>query len=126
MHVEPGASLEELIAALPGVDGVLSPTRGVSELGEEFFAALPGLRVVSQHAVGYNNVDVDAATRHGVAICNTPGVLNAAVADLTMAIIIMLARRLLQSSRPTRAAAPGPAASRIRRSPTRSAARRSA
>ena len=51
---------------------------------------------MSQHAVGYNNVDVDAATRHGVAICNTPGVLNAAVADLTMAIIIMLARRLLE------------------------------
>ena len=94
VHVEPGASLEELIAALPGVDGVLSPTR--LSLGEEFFAALPGLRVVSQHAVGYNNVDVDAATRHGVAICNTPGVLNAAVADLTMAIIIMLARRLLE------------------------------
>ena len=94
VRVEPGASLEELIAALPGVDGMISPTH--FNLGEDFFAAAPGLRVVSQHAVGYNNIDIDAATRHGVAICNTPGVLNAAVADLTMAIIIMLARRLFE------------------------------
>ena len=74
------------------MDGVLSPTH--FNLGEQFFAAVPGLRVVSQHAVGYNNIDVEAATRHGVAVCNTPTVLNAAVADLTMAIIISLARRL--------------------------------
>ena len=94
VHVAPGASLEELIAALRGVDGMISPTH--FNLGEEFFAAAPGLRVVSQHAVGYNNIDIEAATRHGVAICNTPGVLNAAVADLTMAIIIILARRLFE------------------------------
>ncbi len=92
VQVEPGASLDELIAAVRGVDGMISPTH--FNLGEEFFASVPGLRVVSQHAVGYNNIDVEAATRHGVAVCNTPTVLNAAVADLTMAIIISLARRL--------------------------------
>ncbi len=90
--VAPTVSRAELIAALQGVDGVISPTH--FNLDAEFFAAVPGLRVVSQHAVGYNNIDIEAATRHGVAVCNTPTVLNAAVADLTMAIIISLARRL--------------------------------
>ena len=50
--------------------------------------------MVSLPAVGYDNVDVALATRHGVAVCHTPGVLNAAVADLTMTMIFMLARRI--------------------------------
>ena len=49
---------------------------------------------MSLPAVGYDNVDVALATRHGVAVCHTPGVLNAAVADLTMTMIFMLARRI--------------------------------
>ena len=91
-RLEAGASREELLAALRGIDGVMAPTR--AQLDEAFFETTPGLRVVSQAAVGYNNVDVESATKHGVAICNTPGVLNAAVADLTMVLIISLARRL--------------------------------
>ena len=46
--------------------------------------------------MGYDAVDVSTATQRGVAVCNTPGVLTAAVADLTMAMIIMLARRFPQ------------------------------
>jgi lactate dehydrogenase-like 2-hydroxyacid dehydrogenase len=57
------------------------------------------LRVVSNHGVGYDNVDLAAATERGVIVCNTPGVLTDAVADLTMALIVALARRLFEAQR---------------------------
>lgn len=84
----------ELLSALSNVDGLISPTS--VRIDSEFLEATPQLQVISQAAVGYNNVDIASATKHGVAICNTPGVLNAAVADLTMVIIISLARRLFE------------------------------
>ena len=94
IRVDRGAPRAELLAALRDVHGVMLPT--LVAVDQEFLDATPELRVVACAAVGYNNVDVDLATRHGVAICNTPGVLNAAVADLTMVIIISLARRLFE------------------------------
>ena len=69
---------------------------GFTAMDAEFFDAGPHLRVVAFPAVGYDTVDVGAATERGVAVCNTPGVLTAAVADLTMALIIMLARRFAE------------------------------
>ena len=83
-------SRSELLAALAGAQAYL----GWDRADAEFFDAGRSLRVVSIPAVGYDRIDVEAATRHGVAVCNTPGVLNAAVADLTMAMILMLARRI--------------------------------
>ena len=59
-------------------------------------AASPGLRVVANVAVGVDNIDLDAARRHGVAVCNTPGVLDAATADLTMAILLAVTRRVVE------------------------------
>jgi glyoxylate reductase len=56
----------------------------------------PNLRVVSNFAVGYNNVDVDAARELGVTVTNTPGVLTEATADLTMALILAVTRRLVE------------------------------
>jgi glyoxylate reductase len=97
MFGERGAPTKpDLLSALRDVDGVLSTTR--VPFDEEVFDAAPKLRVVSNFGVGYDNVDVDAATRHGVLVCNTPGVLSDAVADLTMGIIIALARRLVESA----------------------------
>ena len=90
----------DLLAALSDIDGVLSTTR--VPFDAEVFAAAPQLRVVSNFGVGYDNVDVPAATRHGVLVCNTPGVLSDAVADLTMGLIIALARRLIDSERSVR------------------------
>lgn len=54
---------------------------------------LPRLRVVANYAVGYDNVDVEAARERGVAVTNTPGVLTEATADLTWALILAAARR---------------------------------
>src|SRR5690625_4417417 len=57
--------------------------------------ALPGLKVISNFAVGYDNIDVSAATQRGITVCNTPGVLDAAVADLTIGLLICLSRNLV-------------------------------
>jgi glyoxylate reductase len=58
----------------------------------------PGLRVVSNYAVGYNNIDVDAATKRGVAVGNTPDVLTDATADMAFCLMIAASRRLLESN----------------------------
>lgn len=61
--------------------------------------ASPRLRVVSNMAVGYNNIDVPAATRRGIYVGNTPGVLTETTADLTFALLLALARRVSESER---------------------------
>lgn len=65
---------------------------------ETLLARAPHLRVVSNMAVGYDNIDVAACTRRGIPVGNTPGVLTDATADLTMAILLSAARRLPESS----------------------------
>jgi glyoxylate reductase len=58
--------------------------------------ANPNLRCVSNFAVGYNNIDVDAARELGVTVTNTPGVLTEATADLTLALILAVTRRIVE------------------------------
>jgi len=69
-------------------------------------AAGPGLRVVANVAVGYNNVDVAECTRRGVRVTNTPGVLTDATADIAMALILMATRRLAEGERVIRSRTP--------------------
>jgi glyoxylate reductase len=64
---------------------------------------LPGLRLVASFGVGYDRVDVAACTARGVAVTNTPGVLDAAVADLTWALILAVRRRVVEGDRIIRA-----------------------
>jgi glyoxylate reductase len=59
----------------------------------------PRLKVISNMAVGYNNIDVEAATRRGILVTNTPGVLTETTADLTFALLLATARRIVESSR---------------------------
>jgi glyoxylate reductase len=61
--------------------------------------ATPGLQVVSNVAVGYNNVDVDAARRRGVVITNTPDVLTETTADFAWALLMAAARRVVEADR---------------------------
>jgi glyoxylate reductase len=61
--------------------------------------AAPRLRVVSNYAVGFNNIDVPAATTRGVAVGNTPGVLTDATADMAFALLISAARRIVESEK---------------------------
>lgn len=74
--------------------GVLSLL--TDRIDEEFFAACPRLKVVSNFAVGYNNIDVKAATARGIRIGNTPGVLTDATADIAFCLLIAAARRLVE------------------------------
>ncbi|HEX2060428.1 MAG TPA: D-glycerate dehydrogenase [Thermoanaerobaculia bacterium] len=63
----------------------------------------PNLRVVSNFAVGYNNIDIDAARELGVTVTNTPGVLTEATADLTLALILAVTRRIVEGDGEVRA-----------------------
>jgi len=65
--------------------------------------ACPRLKIVANYAVGTNNIDVAAAKRRGVFVTNTPGVLTDATADLTLALILAVTRRVVESDRFVRA-----------------------
>lgn len=84
---------EMLLEHVRGVDGLLSllTDRVDAELLD---AAGPSLRVVSNYAVGYDNIDVAACRERGVAVGNTPGVLTETTADLAFALLMAVARRL--------------------------------
>ena len=66
-------------------------------------AAAPSLKVISNIAVGYNNIDVAAATKRGVRVTNTPGVLDDTTADLTWALLMAAARRIAEGDAHVRA-----------------------
>ncbi len=69
---------------------------------EELLQAAPRLRIIARYGVGYDDCDVEAATRHGVYLTHTPGVLSDAVSDLTMLLILSLARGIRYADRYTR------------------------
>lgn len=70
------------------------------EVDEELLAAAgDGLRIVANYAVGHDNVDVDAATRRGVLVANTPDVLTEATAELAVALMLDLSRRVSAGDR---------------------------
>jgi glyoxylate reductase len=88
----------ELHAAVSGADAVVSLLH--DRIDDAFFeAAGEQLKVVANVAVGYDNVDVGAARRHGVTITNTPRVLTDATADLAMTLILAITRRLGEGER---------------------------
>jgi glyoxylate reductase len=64
-----------------------------------FDAAGPGLRIVANFGVGYDSVDVDEATRRGIVVSNTPDVLTEATAELTIALLLALLRRVAEGDR---------------------------
>lgn len=83
----------ELLRRVAGVDGVL--TLLTDRVDDEFLdAAGPQLKVVSNLAVGFDNIDVAACTRRGVPAGNTPGVLTETTADLAFALLMAAARRI--------------------------------
>lgn len=96
---------ERLLRHVAGADAVLTQLgdRVDDELLE---AAGPGLRCVCNVAVGYDNVDLEAAARRGVAVANTPGVLDDATADLAVALLLIATRRLGEGERLIRSGEP--------------------
>ncbi|WP_200816544.1 D-glycerate dehydrogenase [Halobacillus sp. Marseille-P3879] len=67
-------------------------------IDEEVIKGAPNLKVISNMAVGFNNIDVEAAEQRGIVVTNTPGVLTETTADLTFALLMSTARRILEAS----------------------------
>ena len=93
---------EELLRRVAGVSGLLSLL--TDRVDDELLdAAGPQLRVVSNYAVGFDNVDVAACTQRRIPVGNTPGVLTETTADLAFALLMAAARRIDEGSRYVRA-----------------------
>ena len=93
----------ELRAALTDYDAVL-PTLGDLFRAEVFAdVARPRAKILANFGVGYNHIDVDAASAAGIAVTNTPGAVTDATADVAMALILMTARRAGEGERLLRA-----------------------
>ncbi len=101
MHERP-PERGELLDAVRGASGVLSTATETMD-GEAMDAAGEGLRVIANMAVGYDNVDVAAATERGVVVTNTPGVLDETTADVAFMLLLAAARRLGEGERLLRA-----------------------
>ena len=87
-----------LLEKVQGLDGLLCLlTEAVN--GELMDAAGPQLKVISQIAVGFDNIDVPEATRRGIPVGNTPEVLTETTADATWALMLAAARRIVESNR---------------------------
>lgn len=95
----------ELLRLVAGADAAVTLLH--DRVDEELLAAAgPQLRCVANVAVGYDNVDLEAAARHGVVVTNTPEVLDDATADLTWALILAATRRLAEGDRLVRSGRP--------------------
>ncbi len=92
----------ELVGHLPHADAIVV-FHDLSILGESSFARAPRCRGVVRAGVGYNNIDIDAAARHGVVVCNVPDYGSEEVADHAIMFLLALARRLVSSHEAIRA-----------------------
>lgn len=105
----PGSAWDE-IRDVDYLDGPLADRRSdvdalatVAPVDAAMLDLLPGLRLVANYGVGYDGIDVVACQARGVAVTNTPGVLDAATADLAFALILAVRRRIVEGDRYVRA-----------------------
>ncbi len=89
----PQKVLEEKIAEIDGLFCLLTET-----INKELLINATKLKVISNMAVGYNNIDIEAASKKGIIVTNTPGVLTETTADLTFALLMATARRIPEAS----------------------------
>src|SRR5579872_2148088 len=89
-----GLTAEELKPRLRGKQGVVSQL--TDRFSAEVIDALEGVRIIANVAVGFDNIDVPAATRHGIIVTNTPDVLTDTTADFAFALLLAAARRVVE------------------------------
>jgi lactate dehydrogenase-like 2-hydroxyacid dehydrogenase len=80
---------------MQGASGAMATV--MDKFDEALLAKCPDLKVISNIAVGYNNIDIAAATRRGIRVTNTPGVLDDTTADLTWSLLMAAARRIAEA-----------------------------
>jgi glyoxylate reductase len=90
-------SEESLINDIPDYDAILPMLS--NPITEKVIAAGSKLKIIANHAVGYNNIDVEAARKHDVAIANTPDVLTDACAEFTIGLMLAVARRIFDAQK---------------------------
>ena len=100
-HTERELPAGDLARQVADVEAIIP--MGAHPIPESILAAAPRLRIVAVAAVGYNIVDVPAATRRGILVTNTPGVLTETTADMALALMLGVARRVPESDRFVRA-----------------------
>lgn len=91
---------EELLEEARGKHGII--TMLSDKVDGKLMDAADGVEIIANYAVGYNNMDVDAATKRGIHLSNTPGVLTDDTADMAFALILSVARRIPEADRLTR------------------------
>lgn len=91
---------EELLARVGEVDALISGTEPVTA---RVLAAAPRLKVIAKHGVGYENIDLDAARARDIPVVLAGGVIADSVADMTLALLLALARQIPQGDRSVRA-----------------------
>ena len=94
-------SRDELLREVQDIDGLFCLL--TEKIDAELFDAAPNLRVVSNMAVGFDNIDVAEATKRGIPVGNTPGVLTETTADFAFALLMAAGRRVSEGDRYTRA-----------------------
>ena len=91
---------EIIIDKIKDCEGIL--TLLTDKIDAEIMDKAPKLRIISNYAVGYDNIDVKSATQRGIMVTNTPGVLTETTADLAFALILATARRIVEADKFTR------------------------
>jgi glyoxylate reductase len=88
---------DEILGMKADAQGMVSmPTDSIDR---DCIDGLAGIRIIANYAVGFNNIDIDYAREKGIVVTNTPGVLTEATADIAMALILCVARRIVEGDR---------------------------
>ncbi len=94
-HHERMLTREELLEGIKGKDAIISMLS--DRLDEEALNAAPRLKIIANYAVGYNNIDIHATLKKGIPVLHTPNVLTNATADMAFALMIGVARRVVEA-----------------------------
>ena len=97
---DPPMDRRDLLAGVRGKEGLLCTI--TDRIDEEVLEHAPDLKIIANNGVGFDHIDIEAATRRGIPVTNTPGVLTDATADLAFALILATARRIVEGDRMTR------------------------
>jgi D-3-phosphoglycerate dehydrogenase len=96
VDVRPGLKGEELLRAIPAYHGLI--IRSGTKVTKDVIGAATNLRAIGRAGIGIDNVDVDAATRRGIVVMNTPGGNNVTTAEHAISMMLALARNIPQAN----------------------------
>jgi len=101
IQMPPGSNEGDLLKIVSKADGLI--TRGSILVTKEMMATSPQLKAIGVHGMGYDHVDIDAAKELGKVVFNTPDALTVSVAEMTLALILSLTRRIVAADKAVRA-----------------------